>query len=146
MGRDYNIHITWRGQGSKQAFGGSNLATSKRGTSRNTEGLSTKNLQGFVGIGMVFKTGQMSNEIVGAYTENRLGQRKFSVGMTMAKYVTAGVVLNPVLGGIYAVTDLSYRIAMYQIDVQKKSREADYYKRLSGNNSASGSRYRGSYS
>ena len=64
--------------------------------------------------------------------------------MTFAKY-GIGLAINPVAGGIYMASDLAYRGVMYGVKIQKENREADYYKRLSGNNAFSGSRYRGDY-
>jgi hypothetical protein len=140
-GRDYNIHVNWRGQGSKQAFGGGNLTKMNRGKGNNKE-VTTGNLKGFAGLGLAFRGIQMANETFGAYTENRLRQREIQKGLTYAKYAT-GIALNPALGAVYMATDLSYRTLQYNIGIQKQSREADYYKRLSGNNASSGSRYRG---
>lgn len=101
------------------------------------------NLKKIFSVGFGFNTLQKGNEIVGAYTENRLRQR-VNVGMTFAKY-GIGTMVSPALGAVYAVSDLSYRGIMYGIRQQKSNREADYYKRLSGNNSFSGKRYSGDY-
>ncbi|NOQ50268.1 MAG: hypothetical protein GQ557_01210 [Mycoplasmataceae bacterium] len=139
-GRDYNIHINWRGTGSKQAFGGGNLAKMNRGTTQNNKELTAGNLKGFASLGMAFRVAQMGTEIQGSFTENRLRQRKQRVALTFAKYAT-GIAINPLLGGVYAGTDLMYRSLQYNIKVQKQNREADYYRRLSGNNSFSNSRY-----
>lgn len=95
---------------------------------------------------MAFRATQMGTEIFGAYTENRLVQRRMRAGLTFAKYAVGFATVGPVLGSVYMATDLTYRSLMYNIGIQKKSREADYYKRLSGNNASSGSRYRGNYS
>ncbi len=143
--KDYHIHVTWRGQGSKQAFGGGNLAKMNNGTTNtNTKSLTSTNLKGFAGIGLAFRMAQMGNEVFGAYTEDRLKQRQRQVGLTFVKY-GVGIALNPVLGSAYMLQDLSYRSLQYTIGIQKQNREADYYKRLSGNNANSGSRYRGNY-
>ena len=145
-GRDYNINVIWRGEGSKQAFGGGNLA--KMNTGLNTESnkaITNVNLKGFAALGMAIRATQQGNELLGSYTENRLRQRKIQTGIQFGKYAI-GIMLNPALGAVYATADLAYRAANYQIGLGKKNREADYYKRLSGNNASSGSRYRGSYS
>jgi len=144
MARDYNIHVTWRGAGSKQAYGGGNLARINRGAPSGTKEKENSNLKGLVSIGLGFRIAQMGNGTFGAFTENRLRQRKFQKGLTFGKYAV-GIALNPALGSIYMATDLSYRTLQYQIRVQKENREADYYKRLSGNNSYSNSRYRGGF-
>lgn len=140
--RDYNIHINWRGHGSKQAFGGGNLTKMNRGIDNEKE-ITVGNLKGFASLGMVFRGTQMLNETFGAYTENRLFQRKVQKGITFAKY-GVGIALNPALGAVYMASDISYRTLQYNIGIQKQNREAGYYRRLSGNNSNSGSRYRGS--
>lgn len=141
-GTDYNIHINWRGTGSKQAFGGGNLAKMNRGTQQNNKEITIGNLKGFASLAMAFRGAQMSNETFGAYTENRLFQRKMQKGLTYAKYAT-GIALNPALGAVYMASDIGYRTLQYNVGIQKQNREADYYRRLSGNNSNSGSRYRG---
>jgi hypothetical protein len=151
MARDYNINISVNGGNRRGAFGGGNLVRS-RGTLNssmyknqdNGENITTGNLKKVLSMGMLFNTTQKANEGVGAYTENRLRQRKIDQGMTFAKY-GIGLMVNPLLGGVYAGSDLAYRSAMYSIKVQKENRQADFYKRLSGNNSFSGSRYRGDY-
>jgi hypothetical protein len=140
-GRDFNIHVNWHGGGSKLAFGGSNIAKTSRGGG-DTQGVSQRNLRGFAGVGLAFRAGAMGNEIFGAYTENRLQQRKNAKGMTYAKYAVGVYALGPI-GVAYMASDLSYRTLQYNIGIQKQSREAGYYKRLSGNNANSGSRYRG---
>jgi len=144
MGDNYNIHVNWRGNGSKQAFGGGNLTKMNRGTQSSNKEITAGNLKGFAGLGMTFRVAQMGTELQGSFTENRLRQRQVRVGLTFAKYAV-GIALNPALGGIYAVSDLSYRALQYGIEVQKKNREADYYRRLSGNNSYSNSRYSGGF-
>jgi len=143
MAKDYNINITYRGKGTKQAFGGGNLTKMNTGN-QNTRENTSHNLRGFAGIGMAFRMGQMGNETLGAYTGDRLRQRRGQVGITFAKYAV-GITTLGAIGVAYMASDLTYRTLQYNIGVEKKNREADYYKRLSGNNSRSGSRYRGDY-
>ena len=146
MGRDYNIIVNFRGQGTKQAFGGGNLAKMNRGQeNQNDKALTIGNLKGFASLGLAFRGASMATEVFGSYTEDRLKQRKRRQSITYGKYLT-GIALNPALGMVYAVSDISYRTLQYNIGVQKRSREAEYYKRLSGNNASSGSRYKGAYS
>jgi hypothetical protein len=145
-GRDYNINVRWFGQGSRQAFGGGNLAKMNNGlNTENNKNITTANLKGYASLGMAIKVTQQINESLGSYTENRLRQRKMQVGIRFGKYAI-GMMLNPALGALYAGVDLGYKTLNYQIQIGKQNREADYYKRLSGNNTNSGSRYRGSYS
>lgn len=141
-GKNYTININWRGKGSKSAFGGDNIAKSSRNGGVKSSGISQRNLKGFAGIGLAFRAGAMGNETFGAYTENRLRQRRVSQGLTFAKYAVGIYTLGPI-GVAYMASDLGYRTLQYNIGIQKQNREANYYKRLSGNNSSSGSRYRG---
>lgn len=143
-GRDYNIHINWRGKGSKQSFGGGNIAKMSRGQQQNEKELTLGNLKGFAGLGLAFRTAQMGTEIIGNFSNDRLRQRKQRLGLTFAKYAT-GFALNPALGTAYMISDIGYRTAQYSIGLQKQNREANYYRTLSGNNANSGSRYRGDY-
>ena len=151
MARNFNVNISVNGGNRRGAFGGGNLYKD-RGTLDSThyknqdtgDSITKGNLKKIFSIGMAFNTAQKGNEIIGAYTENRLRQRRIDTGMTFAKY-GIGLAVNPVLGAVYAGSDLSYRGIMYGIKIQKQNRQSDYYKRLSGNNSFSGSRYRGDY-
>lgn len=151
MPRDYNINISVGGGDRRGAFGGGNLYKNKNTLNSSMyanqptgESVSSINLGKVVNLGLAFNTMQKGNEILGAYTENRLRQRQVNTAMTFAKY-GIGLAINPVAGGIYAGSDLMYRGFMYNIEVQKKNRQSIYFKRLSGNNANSGSRYRGDY-
>jgi len=143
--RDYNIVVSVGGENRRGAFGGGNLYKNKTTLNKNAVGdLTNFNLSKVINIGLAFNTAQKANEFIGARTENRLRQRKINVAMTFAKY-GIGLVINPTAGAIYVASDLAYRSAMYNVKIQKENREADYYRRLSGNNAFSGSRYRGDY-
>ncbi len=149
MARDYNINISVNGGNRRGAFSGGNLVKDK-GTldssmyrnQDNGSSITRGNLKKIFSVGFAFNTVQKGNEAFGAYTENRLRQRRIDTGMTFAKY-GIGLAVNPIAGAIYAGSDLAYRGLMYGIKVQKQNREADYYRRLSGNNSYSNSRYGG---
>lgn len=152
MARDYNVNISVNGGNRRGAFGGGNLSKSRSSLNSsmyknqdNGGTISSSNLKKILNVGLAFNTAQKANEMIGAYTNNRLRQRRVDTGMTFAKY-GIGLMVNPVAGAIYSGSDLAYRGVMYGIKIQKQNREADFYKRLSGNNSFSGSRYRGDYS
>ena len=150
MPRDYNINIAINGGNTRGAFKGGNVFKNKntlntKRTSEDGSDTSNFNLSRVINIGLGFNLAQKGNELVGAYTENRLRQRQFNQAMTYAKY-GIGLAISPAVGTIYALGDVAYRSAQYGIRVQKGNREADYYRRLSGNNANSGSRYRGDYS
>ena len=151
MPRDYNINISVGGGNRRGAFSGGNVSktrtTLNSGKYRNQSSgdtISSGNLRKVLTLGLAFNTAQKANEIVGAYTENRLRQRQVDTAMTFAKY-GIGIAVNAPAGLVYAGSDLAYRGIMYGIKVRKQNRQADYFRRLSGNNSFSGSRYRGDY-
>jgi hypothetical protein len=144
MANNYNINITYRGKGTKQAFGGGNL-TKMNKSNGSTSQMTSSNLRGFAGIGLSFRMAQMGNETLGAYTGDRLNQRKGQMALTLSKYAVGIATLGPI-GAAYMASDITYRTIQYNIEVQKRTREAEYFKRLSGNNATSGSRYRGDYS
>ena len=152
MARDHAIIISVQGGNRRGAFSGGNVYKNRNtlnsamyNNQESGEQTSQFNLKKVINLGLAFNTMQKGNEIFGAYTENRLRQRRVDVGMTFAKY-GIGMAINPVAGAIYAGSDLAYRGIMYGIKIQKQNREGNYYKRLSGNNAYSGSRYGGEYS
>ena len=142
MAQDFNINVNLSGASSKPSAGGFNTKMTNKGF--RAKGKTVGSLKGLASAGLAFRTTQMGNEVFGAYTENRLQQRKNQVAITGAKYAY-GIAMNPALGLTYMATDLAYRGVQYNIGIQKQNREANYYKSLSGNNTNSGSRYRGDY-
>lgn len=151
MARDYNYYYYAGADNKRPAFGGGNGMKSKHSLNssmnkkqNNGNEISDFNLKKVVSMGLVFNTFQKGNELLGAITENRLRQRRIDVASTFAKY-GIGLAINPLAGAIYAGSDLGYRSIMYGIKVQKQNRESDYYRRLSGNNAYSNSRYRGEF-
>lgn len=150
MPRDWNINISVGGGDARGAFKGGRVSTTKstlntRKIKEDGDSITSSNLKRIFTVGFAFNKAQQANEIIGAYTNNRLRQRRVDTGMTFAKY-SIGLAVNPAIGAVYGLGDLGYRGIMYGIKIQKQNREADYYKRLSGNNANSGSRYRGDYS
>ena len=144
----HRIDITVGGGDRRPTWNAGNVARSKsslntkKSLSEDSEVVTTGNLSKLFTVGMAFNLLQRGGEATGAYTNNRLGQRKFERNMTFAKY-GIGIALNPVIGGAYAGIDMGYRGLMYGIRQDKKNREARYYRNLSGNTSASGRRYMG---
>jgi len=145
-----NIIVSVGGGDRRNAFGGGRVYTNKTtlgggmGGNQDAESITKSNLRSVFTIGLAFNKGQQANELVGAYTNNRLRQRKINTGMTFAKY-GIGIAINPLIGGVYAAGDLAYRGIQYGIKLQKGNRQADYYRRLSGNIALSGSTYKGDY-
>lgn len=145
MPRDYNINISVGGGNRRGAFGGGNVAKTKntlnsRGITDDSQPITENNLKRVFSVGFAFNKAQQANEIVGAYTENRLRQKKTDVGLTFTKYAI-GIGINPAIGGAYAFGDLAYRGIQYGVNIQKQNKESRYYRTLSGNNSFSGRRY-----
>lgn len=122
----------------------SKASLNERKMSTNSEPITQGNLSKVLNVGLAFNLGQRGNEITGAYTNDRLRQRRMDVGMTFAKY-GIGLAINPMLGGVYMASDLGYRAIMYGIKIQKKNRESEYFREISGNSSNSGRRYKGDY-
>jgi len=152
MARDYNINISVQGGNRRGAFGGGNLVKTKstlnsfnKPMSSGGEDVSSYNLSRLFSVGLIFNKSQQFNELAGAFTGNKRLQRQINTGMTFAKY-GIGLAINPVVGATYAIGDMAYRGISYGVMVQKKNREAEYYRSLSGNNANSGRRYRGDYS
>jgi hypothetical protein len=150
MPRDNNINVSYVDSDKRGAFGGGRMYVNKTTLSRVSGGkddannITTSNLRNVFTIGLAFNIGQKLNEAVGAYTNDRLRQRRVNTGMTFAKYAI-GLSINPAIGGAYLIGDMTYRATMYGIDLNKRNREAMYNERLSGINANSGSRYRGDY-
>ena len=150
MARDHNIYVNAGTGDARGAFGGGRMYVNNTTLSRqsggmeDTRAITQSNVRNVLNVGLAFNSFQKLNETIGAYTNNRLRQRKVDVGMTFAKY-GIGLAINPFAGGVYAVSDLAYRGLQYNIRVQKQTREARYYRRLSGNTTNSGSRYVGDY-
>jgi hypothetical protein len=151
MSRAYRIDLSVNGGNARGAFNGGNIMKSNSSLNSgmyhnqsNGADITNSNLKKIFNLGLAFNTLQKGNEILGAYTENRLRQRRIDVGTTFVKY-GIGIAINPLAGSIYAGSDLAYRSLQYGIKVQKKNREAEYYRRLSGNSAYSGSRYGGEY-
>lgn len=152
MPRDYNIYFNIGGGSVRQAYNNGNAiknsgtldTTQNNRMSEDGDAITQGNLANVLKIGLMFNLSQKANELVGAYTENRLKQKKFENGMLLAKY-GVGLAVNPAVGGTYVVGDLAYRGISYSIQLQKKNKEALYYRQKSGNNANSGRRYGGSY-
>lgn len=151
MARDYNYYFYAGADNKRPAFSGSNGIKSKSSlnssffSKQDTGGsIRNSNLKRLLNAGLFFNTIQKGNETLGAYTNNSLRQRRIDTSMTFGKY-GLGLMVNAPAGAIYAVSDLGYRALQYGIRVQKGNRQANYYVRLSGNNSFSGSRYRSDY-
>ena len=150
MPRDNNVIVSSQGGGTRNAYGYGRMVVNKTtlnnvsGGKSDSNDITSSNLRNVFTVGLGFNLWQKGNEVVGAYTNDKLRQRRVEQKMTYAKY-GLGIIFKPGVGAVYAVGDMAYRGAQYSIGLQKKNREAQYYERLSGINSNSGSRYRGDY-
>jgi len=82
-------------------------------------------------LGVVVVAASRINGYVGEYTENRLAQRRFATGLTVAGLV-GGIAMNPVYGAIAAGMYFGDKALSYGIKVYKENLSADYLKQLSG--------------
>lgn len=93
-------------------------------------------------LGLGLKQVRMANELVGAYTGDRLTQRRFETGQLFAQYGVGVAVAGPI-GVFYAAGDLAYRAANFQIARSRNNQIARKIKDLSGNNARNMSRNSG---
>jgi len=89
------------------------------------------NFKSMAKIGLGIRQSRMVNEMVGAYSGDRLRQRRVNMQMQYATYAI-GVAKFGVFGVAYAAGDLGYRTVMHSIENQKKSREARHMRDISG--------------
>lgn len=82
-------------------------------------------------LGVAIRGFRMANEAVGAYTNNRIRQKRTQALMTMATYGVGIKVAGPI-GIAYAASDLAYRGLMHNIDVGKQNDEARMRRNLMG--------------
>lgn len=129
-------------QGQKTVNTTSGVKSGNRPRGKTGENIAKYNFKSVAKVGLIIRQSDMANELVGAYTGDRLRQRKFKMAKQGFQYAY-GIAQFGVFGLAYAVGDISYRGAMYQIEVGKKNREAGNLRNLSGNNAFSNRRYGG---
>ena len=93
-------------------------------------------------LGVGIRGIRMANEAVGAYTNNRVRQKRTQRNMTMAQYAVGIKVAGPI-GLAYAASDLGYRGVMHQIDIRNQNDKARMMRELMGINVRSHSRHGG---
>lgn len=113
------------------------------GRAQNYKNIHDINFTSVAKLGLAIRTVRMGNETVGAYTGDRLTQRKVQMGMTFAQYGVGLAVAGGPIGIGYLAGDLAYRSLSYNIDRTRKNQMASYLKDLSGNNSRNHSRANG---
>lgn len=93
-------------------------------------------------LGVAIRGLRMANEMVGAYTNNRVRQKRTQRNMTFATYAIGIKVAGPI-GVAYAASDMAYRGLMHNIDIQKRNDEARMTRELMGVNVRNNSRQPG---
>lgn len=112
-----------------------------RGTGRgeNYRSIHNINFSSVAKLGLGLKQLRMANELVGAYTGDRLSQRAFQTGQLFAQYAIGIKVAGPI-GIAYAAGDLAFRAAGFEIKRSRENQVARKIKDLSGNNARNMSR------
>jgi len=109
---------------------------------KNSENLHKINFKSIAKIGLGIRQVRMANELVGAYTGDRITQRSVQTGMTFVQY-GIGIKVAGVFGMAYAAGDLAFRTLNHQIKVRRENTIARHIKELSGNNARNHSRRSG---
>lgn len=112
------------------------------GRGANYRGIHEINFTSVAKLGLGLKQLRMGNELVGAYTGDRLTQRRFQTGQLFAQYAIGVKVAGP-LGVAYAVGDMAFRGASFQIERNRRNQLASFMRDLSGNNARNQSRLSG---
>jgi hypothetical protein len=109
------------------------------GRGENYRGIHDINFTSVAKLGLGLKQVRMANELVGAYTGDRLTQRTFETGQLFAQYGVGIAVAGPI-GIFYAAGDLAYRAANFEIARSRNNQISRKIKDLSGNNARNNSR------
>lgn len=143
-GQSRHLYIHTSGmQESAQTTGGGRAGRKPFIRGKLGENVQKINFKSMAKIGLGIRLARMNNEAVGSYTENRLRQRRVNQSFQMLSYAV-GISKFKLFGLAYAGGDLGYRVSMSLIDQQKKNREANMLRDMSGISARSGSRYSGS--
>ena len=113
-----------------------------RGRGKLSENIHDVNFKSIAKLGLGIRQVRMANEIVGAYTGDRLTQRKVETGITFLQY-GIGITQFGALGVAYAAGDLAYRGLNYQIRRTRENTIARKIRDISGNSARSFSRSSG---
>lgn len=109
---------------------------------KNGDQIQNRNFKSIAKLGLAIRTVRMGNELVGSYTNNRLRQKAAQRNMLMFQY-GVGIAKFGKFGLAYAGADLGYRAAMHQIDIDKRNREAQVLRNITGITARERSRQRG---
>lgn len=109
---------------------------------KNGENVQNVNFKSIAKLGLAIRQTRMANEAVGAFTNNRIRQRRVQKNMTFFQY-GVGITKFGVFGAAYALGDLGYRGAMHAIDIDKRNQQARIIRDISGISARSNSRISG---
>ena len=82
-------------------------------------------------LGVGIRAARMANETVGAYTNNRVRQKRSQRNMMFATYAIGIKVAGPI-GIAYAAGDMAYRSIMHNIQIGRNNDEARMRRELMG--------------
>lgn len=126
-------------QGRKSTFRNGARPRGKTG-----ENIAQYNFKSIAQIGLAIRGFRMGNELLGAYSGNRLRQRRVNTSMLFGSYMI-GIAKFGAFGAAYAGIDLAYRTTMHNIEVGKNDRQSQILENKSGNNRTNMGRNRGVY-
>lgn len=138
MSLDTSINVVLKTSG-EEAKKGNRTARIK---GKNGDQIQNRNFKSIAKLGLAIRTVRMGNEFVGSYTGNRLRQRGQQRNMLLFQY-GVGIAKFGKFGTVYAGADLGYRVLMHQTDVDKRNREAQIIRNISGIAARERSRQRG---
>lgn len=104
-----------------------------RGRGKLSENIHKINFKSIAKLGIGIRTARMANEVVGAYTGDKLTQRRLTTAMTFGQY-GVGIAYAGGLGVFYAAADLGYRGLMQNNEISLNNQKASFLRDLSGNN------------
>ena len=113
-----------------------------KGRGANYRGIHEINFTSVAKLGLALRQVRMANELVGSYTGDRLTQRRVQTAMTFAQYGIGIAVAGPIGIG-YAIGDLAFRSASFEIGRTRENQKARFLRELSGNNARNQSRSSG---
>jgi hypothetical protein len=112
------------------------------GRAQNYKRIHDINFTSVAKLGLAIRGVRMANELVGAYSGERLTQRRMQAAMTFAQY-GVGIAVAGGIGFVYAASDMAYRVAQERMEINKNNQIASYVRNLSGNNARNQSRHSG---
>lgn len=132
------IHLNVTPQEQTQKDDGRKMNRGK-GRGANYRGIHEINFTSVAKLGLGLRQVRMANELVGAYTGDRLTQRKVQTAQLFAQYAI-GIKVAGVIGVAYAVGDMAFRSAGFEIARSRENQKARFLRELSGNNARNQSR------